>query len=74
MYWCCAQVEPRRERLASYCLGLAAMRFMSRGCASRSVVAAAAGSGVRRRCFRVTCFYGWFPAGGMRVGRLAWFA
>jgi hypothetical protein len=23
MYWCCAQVEPRRERLASYCLGLA---------------------------------------------------
>ena len=23
MYWCCAQVEPRRERLASHCLGLA---------------------------------------------------
>src|SRR5215472_678673 len=23
MYWCCAQVEPRRERLASYTLGLA---------------------------------------------------
>jgi len=23
VYWCCAQVEPRRERLASYCLGLA---------------------------------------------------
>jgi transcription antitermination factor NusG len=23
MYWCCAQVEHRRERLASYCLGLA---------------------------------------------------
>src|SRR5262245_50255921 len=23
MYWCCAQVEPRRERLASYCLSLA---------------------------------------------------
>jgi len=23
MYWACAQVEPRRERLASYCLGLA---------------------------------------------------
>ena len=23
MYWCCAQLEPRRERLASYCLGLA---------------------------------------------------
>src|SRR5215471_2024821 len=23
MYWCCAQVEPRRERFASYCLGLA---------------------------------------------------
>jgi len=23
MYWCCAQVEPRRERLASYCLTLA---------------------------------------------------
>ena len=23
MYWCCAQVEYRRERLASYCLGLA---------------------------------------------------
>ena len=23
MYWCCAQVEPRRERLASHCLTLA---------------------------------------------------
>src|SRR5262249_2594123 len=23
MYWVCAQVEPRRERLASHCLGLA---------------------------------------------------
>jgi hypothetical protein len=23
MYWCCAQVEPRRDRLASHCLGLA---------------------------------------------------
>jgi len=23
MYWACAQVEPRRERLASHCLGLA---------------------------------------------------
>ena len=23
MYWCCAQVEPRRERLASHCLSLA---------------------------------------------------
>src|SRR5215831_415405 len=23
MYWCCAQVKPRRERLASYTLGLA---------------------------------------------------
>ena len=23
MYWACAQVEPRRESLASYCLGLA---------------------------------------------------
>jgi hypothetical protein len=23
MYWACAQVEGRRERLASYCLGLA---------------------------------------------------
>ena len=23
MYWCCAQVEPRRERLASQCLTLA---------------------------------------------------
>jgi hypothetical protein len=23
MYWACAQVEPRRERLASYCLTLA---------------------------------------------------
>ena len=23
MYWCCAQLEPRRERLASHCLGLA---------------------------------------------------
>ena len=23
MYWCCAQVEHRRERLASHCLGLA---------------------------------------------------
>jgi transcriptional antiterminator RfaH len=23
MYWACAQVEPQRERLASYCLGLA---------------------------------------------------
>jgi transcriptional antiterminator RfaH len=22
MYWCCAQVEPRRERLASHCLTL----------------------------------------------------
>jgi len=23
MYWCCAQIEPRRDRLASHCLGLA---------------------------------------------------
>jgi hypothetical protein len=23
MYWCCAQVEPRRDRLASHCLTLA---------------------------------------------------
>jgi hypothetical protein len=23
VYWCCAQVEPRRERLASHCLALA---------------------------------------------------
>ena len=27
MYWCCAQVEPRRERLASHCLGLAGYKI-----------------------------------------------
>jgi hypothetical protein len=27
MYWCCAQVEPRRERLASHCLTVAGYKI-----------------------------------------------
>jgi transcriptional antiterminator RfaH len=45
MYWCCAQVEYRRERLASYCLGLAGyeiyeprLREQVRGRTGRKIV------------------------------------
>jgi transcription antitermination factor NusG len=46
MYWACAQVEPRRERLASYCLGLAGyeiyqplLREQRRGSHGRKIIA-----------------------------------
>jgi len=73
MYWACAQVEPRRERLASRCLGLAGYQIHQpllreqRRSHGRKII-------VTPPLFRGFCFCGWFAAGGMRGGRRVWFA
>jgi hypothetical protein len=67
MYWCCAQVEPRRERLASDCLALAGYQvyqplLREQRCSHGRKIT------VTPPLFPAICFCGWFPAGGMRDG------
>ena len=73
MYWCCAQIEPCRERLAWR--GIASrwqvIGSISRCCAS-TVAVTAEKSSSRRRCLRLICSFGWFTAGGMRDGLQAY--